>query len=64
VTLPVVSVEPLRLELDAFLGSVRSRVAPTVTAEEGRWALSLAKLLLASATQGRPFSVEPSGAHP
>ena len=64
VTLPVVSVEPLRLELDAFLGSVRSRVAPTVTAEEGRWALSLAKLLLASATQGRPFSVEASGTHP
>jgi predicted dehydrogenase len=34
--------EPLRLEIEAFLGSVRTRRAPRVTAQEARDALALA----------------------
>ena len=38
----VVAGEPLRLELESFLDSVRTRKAPTVTAQDGRAALDLA----------------------
>lgn len=40
--------EPLRLEIEAFLQAVRTRQAPTVTAQDGRAALSLALEILAS----------------
>jgi predicted dehydrogenase len=39
---PVEPGEPLRLEIESFLGAVRSRTQPLVTAEDGRAALSLA----------------------
>jgi predicted dehydrogenase len=39
---PVVPGEPLRLEIESFLDSVRTRKAPRVTAEDGRAALHLA----------------------
>ena len=39
---PVTSGEPLRLEIEAFLDSVRTRCAPRVTARQGRDALALA----------------------
>ena len=39
---PVTPGEPLRLEIEAFLDSVRTRCAPRVTARQGRDALALA----------------------
>jgi predicted dehydrogenase len=39
---PVRQSEPLRLEIEAFLESVRTRTPPKVTAEQGREALALA----------------------
>lgn len=39
---PVVAGEPLRLEIEAFLNSVRRGIAPVVSGEEGRRALALA----------------------
>jgi predicted dehydrogenase len=39
---PVGDGEPLRLEIEAFLDSVRTRTPPRVTAQEGRDALALA----------------------
>jgi hypothetical protein len=40
--------EPLRLEIESFLESVRSRVEPRVTARQGRDALALALEIQAS----------------
>jgi predicted dehydrogenase len=34
--------EPLRLEIESFLDSVRTRIAPRVSGEDGRAALALA----------------------
>jgi hypothetical protein len=39
---PVEQGEPLRLEIEAFLGAVRRRVEPEVTVADGRAALGLA----------------------
>jgi predicted dehydrogenase len=39
---PVVEGEPLRLELESFLESVRTRTSPVVSGEDGRAALALA----------------------
>ena len=39
---PVTAGEPLRLEIESFLASVRSRREPVVTARQGRNALALA----------------------
>jgi predicted dehydrogenase len=39
---PVEAGEPLRLEIEAFLGAVRDRAVPVVSAEDGRRALGLA----------------------
>jgi hypothetical protein len=39
---PVTPGEPLRLEIESFLASVRSRKQPAVTARQGREALALA----------------------
>jgi hypothetical protein len=46
--LPVTPGEPLRLEIESFLESVRSRRAPRVTARQGRAALALALEIQAS----------------
>ena len=40
--LEVSSGEPLHLELESFLRSVRERTAPEVTAQDGRAALAVA----------------------
>jgi len=40
--IPVVEGEPLRLEIEAFLESVRTRNRPVVSGEDGRAALALA----------------------
>lgn len=40
--LPIVDVEPLRAEIEAFLSCVAADVEPPITAEDGRRALSLA----------------------
>jgi predicted dehydrogenase len=40
--------EPLRLEIESFLRSVRSRREPLVTARQGRDALALALAIQAS----------------
>jgi predicted dehydrogenase len=39
---PVEAGEPLRLEIEAFLGAVRNREVPVVSGEDGRRALGLA----------------------
>ena len=46
--LPVTPGEPLRLEIESFLESVRTRRAPRVTAKQGRAALALALEIQAS----------------
>jgi predicted dehydrogenase len=40
--------EPLRLEIESFVGSVRSRREPLVSARQGRDALALALTIQAS----------------
>jgi UDP-N-acetylglucosamine 3-dehydrogenase len=50
--LPVVSMEPLAAELDAFVGIVRNGGRPVVDAEDGLWAVAVATSLLASAASG------------
>lgn len=57
VTLPVTAAEPLRLELDAFLAAVREGGPSPVSGSDGLNALSLAKLLLHAADEGRSLSV-------
>ncbi|HET7678355.1 MAG TPA: Gfo/Idh/MocA family oxidoreductase [Candidatus Limnocylindrales bacterium] len=57
VHLPVEPAEPLRRELDAFFTAVRDGSPPVVGGEDGLWAVVLANLLLASATQHRPIDV-------
>jgi predicted dehydrogenase len=46
--LPAPAVEPLRAELEAFAGAVRTRVAPKTDGEAGRAALELATRVMAS----------------
>ena len=53
VSLPVEEAEPLRRELDAFFEAVRSGGAPVVSGKDGLTALSVAKLLLLAADEGR-----------
>jgi predicted dehydrogenase len=58
VSIPVEEAEPLRRELDAFISSVRG--APVaVTGQDGLVALSVAKLLLAAADEGRSVAMRP-----
>jgi predicted dehydrogenase len=45
---PVEPGEPLRLEIESFLDSVRTSTQPVVTVEDGRAALSLALEINAS----------------
>jgi predicted dehydrogenase len=57
VELPVQPAEPLALELDAFLSAVRHGGAPEVSGSDGLMALSIAKLLLTAADEGRSLTV-------
>jgi predicted dehydrogenase len=63
VTLPVRPAEPLRRQLDAFFGAVRSGGPAAITGAEGLWALKLANTLLDSAAQRRPIDIEPLEVH-
>ena len=55
VSLPVVAMEPLGLELDAFFSAVRDGTPAEVSGAEGLRALVLANRLLESASLGRPL---------
>lgn len=57
VSIPVHEAEPLRRELDAFFAAVRSGTEPMVTGSDGLTALTVAKLLLAAADEGRSMPV-------
>jgi predicted dehydrogenase len=52
VDLPVMSVEPLAAEVDAFLRVVRTGGRPAVDVQDGLWAVAIATSLLASAADG------------
>ncbi len=59
-SIPVEEAEPLRRELDAFISSVQG--APvTVTGQDGLVALSVAKMLLAAADEGRSIAIPATG---
>ncbi len=55
--IPVVSVEPLRAQLDEFVRVIRTGDKPYVDAEDGLWAVAIANALLAAAAQGRPVDL-------
>ncbi len=57
VSLAIEPAEPLRLELDAFLDALRTGAASPVSGSDGLNALSLAKLLLTAADEGRSLPV-------
>ena len=59
VELPVTPAEPLRRELDAFVGAARSGGPAAVSGTEGLWAVALAETLLRSATEHRPIDIAP-----
>ncbi|HKB27533.1 MAG TPA: hypothetical protein VKC59_00765, partial [Candidatus Limnocylindrales bacterium] len=52
--LPVTSREPLAAELDAFAQVVRDGSRPVVDAEDGLWAVAIARALLDAARRGGP----------
>ena len=56
VSYPIAKAEPLRLELESFLKSVRSGGRPTVDGEAGLRALQMALALVASAAEGRAIA--------
>ncbi len=58
VELPVATGEPLRAELESFLGVVRSGGTPVVDAEDGLWAVTLASALLESARTGTQVEID------
>ena len=55
--LPVVSMEPLAAEIEAFVGIVRNGGRPVVDAEDGLWAVAVATSLLASASSGHAIDL-------
>jgi UDP-N-acetylglucosamine 3-dehydrogenase len=55
--IPVVSVEPLRSQLDEFVRVVRSGERPYVDAEDGLWAVAIANALLTAAAERRPVDL-------
>jgi predicted dehydrogenase len=59
VSIPVETAEPLRLEQDAFLAAVRQGAPGAVSGADGLAALSIAKLLLTAADEGRSLPVPP-----
>jgi len=61
VDIPVDHAEPLRLELDAFFGAVRDGTSAVVSGADGLTALTVAKLLLTAADEGRSVTVPSTG---
>lgn len=56
--------EPLEQELRAFVNAAANRTPPLVTGADGRQALRLARLLLASAAEGRVLPVAEAAPQP
>jgi len=55
--IPVVTVEPLKAQLDAFVRAVRDGERPYVDGEDGLWAVVMATSLLQSAALVRPIDL-------
>jgi UDP-N-acetylglucosamine 3-dehydrogenase len=55
--IPVVSIEPLRAQLDEFVRVLRTGDRPYVDAEDGLWAVALANALLTAASEQRPIDL-------
>ena len=55
--IPVVSVEPLRAELDEFVRVLRTGDKPYVDGEDGLWAVAIANALLTAASERRPIDL-------
>jgi UDP-N-acetylglucosamine 3-dehydrogenase len=55
--IPVVSVEPLRAELDEFVRVLRTGDRPYVDGEDGLWAVAIANALLTAAAERRPIDL-------
>jgi UDP-N-acetylglucosamine 3-dehydrogenase len=55
--IPVVSVEPLRAQLDEFVRVLRSGDRPYVDAEDGLWAVAIASALLTAAAERHPVDL-------
>ncbi len=56
--IPVESREPLKAQLDAFVGAIRTGERPYVDGEDGLWAVTIANALLLSAAEARPVELE------
>jgi UDP-N-acetylglucosamine 3-dehydrogenase len=55
--IPVVSIEPLRAELDEFVRVLRTGDRPYVDGEDGLWAVAIANALLTAAAERRPIDL-------
>ena len=55
--IPVVSIEPLRAQLDEFVRVLRSGDKPYVDGEDGLWAVGIANALLTAAAERRPIDL-------
>jgi predicted dehydrogenase len=55
--IPVVSVEPLRAQLDEFVRVLRTGDRPYVPGEDGLWAVAIANALLTAAAERRPIDL-------
>jgi predicted dehydrogenase len=55
--IPVVSVEPLKAQLDEFVRVLRTGDRPYVDGEDGLWAVALANALLTAAAERRPIDL-------
>jgi predicted dehydrogenase len=55
--IPVVSVEPLRAQLDEFVRVLRTGDRPVVDGVDGAWAVAIAVAMLSSATEHRPVDL-------
>jgi UDP-N-acetylglucosamine 3-dehydrogenase len=50
--------EPLKAQLDAFVGSIRTGDRPYVDGEDGAWAVRIATSLLQAASEARPVTLD------
>jgi Predicted dehydrogenases and related proteins len=55
--IPVVSIEPLRAQLDEFVRVLRTGDRPYVPGEDGLWAVGIANALLTAAAERRPIDL-------
>ncbi len=55
--IPVVSVEPLRAQLDEFVRVIRNGGSPYVSGEDGLWAVAIANALITAAAERRPIDL-------